>query len=377
MWRLGASLIKQVDWLLVVSVAALAGAGLLTMRSFTGANYFFTRQSIWLGLGFGLLFALGRIDFRFLRRSGLLVLLYIALAAGLGGLLLFGQTVKGARGWFDFGFFSFQPADFMKLVLILILAKYFSRRHIEIGQVRHILISGLYALVPFWLILLQPDFGSAVIVAVLWLGMIMVSGVSKKHLLIVLAAGLATLGVLWFSVFSANQKDRILTFINPLADIRGAGYSAFQSTIAIGSGQFLGKGVGFGTQSRLNFLPEYETDFIFAAFAEEWGLVGVIIFFTLFGLVIWRIIRTARLGATNFETLFGVGLAIFLMSHFIINVGMNLGLLPVTGLTLPFVSYGGSHLLAEFIGLGILMGMRRYSLAVHRDELENEFLGGV
>ncbi|MBI2097717.1 MAG: rod shape-determining protein RodA [Candidatus Vogelbacteria bacterium] len=377
MWRLGISLIKQVDWLLVISLAALAGAGLLTMRSFTGDNYFFTRQLIWLGLGFGLFFAAGRIDFRFLRRSGLLVLFYLVLAAILGGLLLFGETIKGARGWIDFGVFSFQPADFMKLSLILLLAKYFSRRHIEIAHVRHILISAFYAIVPASLILLQPDFGSAAVIMVLWLGLITVSGVSKKHLLIVLAVGAAALGLLWFSVFTANQQDRIITFLNPLADIRGAGYSAFQSTIAVGSGQLFGKGVGFGTQSRLNFLPEYETDFVFAAFAEEWGLVGVIIYFALFGLVIWRIMQTASRSATNFETLYGLGLALFFMSHFIINVGMNIGLLPVTGLTLPFTSYGGSHLLAEFIGLGILQGMRRYSLAVHRDELENEFLGGV
>ncbi|MBI2048393.1 MAG: rod shape-determining protein RodA [Parcubacteria group bacterium] len=377
MWRLQASLIKQVDWWLTVSLAALAGAGLLTMRSFTGDNYFFTRQLIWLGLGFGLFFVLGQVDFRFLRRSGLLVLFYIVLAAVLGWLLLFGETIKGARGWINLGLFSFQPADFMKLVLILILAKYFSRRHIEIAQVRHILISGLYALLPFGLILLQPDFGSAVIVSVLWLGLVIVSGVSKKHLFMVMTLGLAVLGFLWFSLFTPNQKARIITFLYPLTDIRGAGYSAFQSTIAVGSGQLLGKGVGFGTQSRLNFLPEYETDFIFAAFAEEWGLVGVAIYFTLFGFVIWRIMQTSSRGATNFETLYGLGLALFFMSHFFINVGMNIGLLPVTGLTLPLTSYGGSHLLVEFIGLGVLQGMRRYSLVVHRDELANEFIGGV
>ena len=230
---------------------------------------------------------------------------------------------------------------------------------------------------PAALILFQPDFGSAAIVAALWLGLVMVSGVSKKHLLLVFFAGLAVLSILWFSVFSANQKARIITFLNPLADVRGTGYSALQSTIAIGSGQLTGKGVGFGTQSRLNFLPEYETDFIFAAFAEEWGFIGVTIFFSLFGVVIWRVIRLALLGATNFETLFGIGLAILLMSHFTVNIGMNIGLLPVTGLTLPFVSYGGSHLLVEFLGLGILMGMKRYARVVHRDELKNEFLGGV
>ena len=261
--------------------------------------------------------------------------------------------------------------------MILILAKYFSRRHIEIAHIRHILVSGLYALLPFILILLQPDFGSAVIIFAIWLGMIMVSGVSKKHLLLVGGVALVTFAILWFAVFTGNQKNRIVSFIHPLADIQGAGYNAFQSTIAVGSGQVLGKGVGFGTQSRLRFLPEYQTDFIFAAFAEEWGFVGVIIFFTLFSIIIWRVVKISLLGATNFEILFGVGLTIFLMSHFVINVGMNIGLLPVTGLTLPFTSYGGSHLLTEFIGLGILMGMRHYSRSFHRDELQNEFLGGV
>ena len=377
MWRWTTVVIKQIDWWLAAAVGLLAGAGLLTMRSFTATSYFFNRQLIWFGLGFVLFVVLSRVDFRFLRRGGILIAIYIFLVLILASLLIFGETIKGARGWFDFGAFSFQPADFMKLILILVLAKYFSRRHIEIAHFRHIFFSGFYALVPTALILFQPDFGSAAIVAALWLGLVMVSGVSKKHLLLVFFAGLAVLSILWFSVFSATQKARIITFLNPLADVRGAGYSALQSTIAIGSGQLTGKGVGFGTQSRLNFLPEYETDFIFAAFAEEWGFIGVTIFFSLFGVVIWRVIRLALLGATNFETLFGIGLAILLMSHFTVNIGMNIGLLPVTGLTLPFVSYGGSHLLVEFLGLGILMGMKRYARVVHRDELKNEFLGGV
>jgi rod shape determining protein RodA len=201
------------------------------------------------------------------------------------------------------------------------------------------------------------------------------SGISKKHLLLVFGTGAVAFLLLWTMVFAPYQKARIVTFLNPLHDIRGTGYNSFQSTIAVGSGQILGKGVGFGTQSRLKFLPEYQTDFIFAAFAEEWGFIGVIILFALFGIVLWRIIRHSMIGETNFESLFGIGLAIFLLSHFIINVGMNIGLLPVTGLTLPFVSYGGSHLLVEFLGLGILMGMRRYSRGFHRDDMKNEFLG--
>ena len=151
--------------------------------------------------------------------------------------------------------------------------------------------------------------------------------------------------------------------------------NAYQSTIAVGSGKFLGKGVGYGTQSRLKFLPEYETDFIFAAFAEEWGYVGVLILFILFGIVIYRILISATIGATNFEILYGLGVVIYFMVHFVINVGMNMGLLPVTGITVPFMSYGGSHLLTECASLGILMGMRKYSRAAHKDSMKNEFLG--
>jgi rod shape determining protein RodA len=163
--------------------------------------------------------------------------------------------------------------------------------------------------------------------------------------------------------------------LNPLTDVQKTGYNVFQSTIAVGSGQIMGKGLGFGTQSRLKFLPVPQSDFVFAAFAEEWGFVGSSLILLLFGLVIWRILHTAYLGASNFEILFGMGIAIFFMGHILINVGMNLGIMPVTGIPLPFMSYGGSHLLAEFMGLGILMSMRRYERSAHRDDMKNEFLG--
>ncbi len=367
--------LRRLDWLLLGAIAPLIGAGLLTMSSFTTESHFAARQLLWLAVSLLAFFSFSFIDWRWLRRSGVLVTLFFVSSLALLLLTVAGRTFQGAQSWFDFGGFSLQPTDFIKLVLILMLAKYFSRRHIEIAHFRHIFVSGVYALIPFTLILLQPDFGSALVFFLIWLGLVVFAGISKKHLFAVFAVALASFALLWFFAFAPYQKARIVTFLHPLADIRGAGYSSFQSTIAVGSGQVVGKGVGYGTQSRLKFLPEYETDFIFAAFAEEWGLVGVLIFFFLFGVVIWRILKIAMLGETNFETLFGVGLAIFFMSHFIINVGMNLGLLPVTGLTLPFVSYGGSHLLAEFSGLGILMGMRAYNRAYHRDDMRNEFLG--
>jgi len=268
-----------------------------------------------------------------------------------------------------------QPAEVVKLVLILVLAKYFSRRHVAIKNIRHVIVSGLYAFIMFVLVLVQPDFGSALIIFMIWFGMIMVSGISKKHLLLVFVVGTLAFAAMWTGVLQDYQKARIMTFLHPLQDIQGTGYNAYQSTIAVGSGQVTGKGLGYGTQSRLSFLPEYQTDFIFAAFAEEWGFVGVIILFLLFGVVMWRIIINAMYGATNFEVLFGMGVAIMIMSHFVVHVGMNIGLLPVTGITIPFMSYGGSHLLVTFVALGVVMGMRRYARAAHKDLLQNELLG--
>lgn len=364
-----------IDWILFLATLPLLGAGLVTMNSFTGDTDFFSRQIIWIAVSLIIFFSLSFVDFRFLRKTWVSVALFGGSCALLVSLYAVGKVAKGALSWFDFGFFSFQPSDLIKLVLIIILAKYFSRRHIEIANIRHILISGFYAFIIFALVLIQPDFGSAIIIFMIWLGMVLVSGLSKKHLAGMAIVGLIAFIGLWNFGFQDYQKNRIKTFINPLADIHGTGYNAYQSTIAVGSGELWGKGVGYGTQSRLKFLPEYQTDFIFSAFAEEWGFFGVTILFFLFGVVVWRIIRTSMRGATNFEILFGSGLAILIIVHFIINVGMNIQLLPVTGTTLPFLSYGGTHLLTEFAGLGILMGMRRYRRVAHKDSAKNEFIG--
>jgi rod shape determining protein RodA len=357
-----------IDWLLFSSAFLLSLAGLVTMNSFVKEqSYFFEKQIIWIAISVVLFFIVSMMDFRFLRKTGVVVSIFVFTCLVLTSLFALGYVAKGAQSWFHLGAFSIQPSDLSKLVLILVLSKYFTRRHVEIAHIRHIVISGVYAFILFLLILLQPDFGGAIIIFLLWFGVVMVSGISKKHLITVLLIGVTTFLGLWFYVFQDYQKQRIMTFINPLADVRGAGYNAYQSMIAVGSGQFLGKGVGYGTQSKLRFLPEYQTDFIFAAFAEEWGFVGVILLFSLFGVMIWRILSNALRGATNFEMLFGMGIAIFFMIHFVINIGMNIGLLPVTGITVPFMSYGGSHLITEFLALGILMGMSRYNRPAHND----------
>jgi rod shape determining protein RodA len=282
-------------------------------------------------------------------------------------LIVLGQATMGAKSWLNFGSLGIQPGEFMILALSILLAKYFSRRHIEIANFRHIIVSGIYAAVVFVLVALQPDFGGAIIVFLVWLGMVLLSGLSRAHLFAVLSLGVLAFGGLWLFGFHDYQKTRIMTFLNPLQDIHGAGYNAYQSTIAVGSGQLLGKGIGYGTQSKLRFLPEYQTDFIFAAFAEEWGFVGVVLLFVLYGVLCWRIMAAAHRGASNFETLFALGILCYFGAHFLLHTGINLGLLPVTGTTIPFMSYGGSHLLAEFLALGMLSGMGRYARAGRRD----------
>lgn len=366
---------RHFDGVLFAALLPLVGAGLVTMYDFSGDSGFFARQVVWAAVAFVLFFVFAVTDLRLLRRSHVIVTIYLVLASLLLLLFLIGSVFKGARSWIDLGAFTIQPADPMKLAVVLVLAKYFSRRHVEIAHVKHVIISGFYAFVPFLLVLVQPDFGSAIIIFAIWFGMTILSGISKKHLFLVLGGGLFALAILWVAVFQPYQKERIVTFLNPLHDVRGAGYNAYQSTIAVGSGELWGRGIGYGTQSRLKFLPEHETDFIFASFAEEWGFAGVALLFTGFAIVFWRIASAATVGVSNFETLFALGLGIFFLTQFTVHVGMNIGLLPVTGQTLPFMSYGGSHLLTEFAGLGILMGMRRDARGAHRDSMRNEFLG--
>ena len=364
----------SVDWVLFVPALLLTIAGIITMNSFVGENNFAERQLIWLLLSTLVFFVASLVDWRFLRRTKVIVFMFVASSLVLSFLFVLGSVFKGAKSWFNLGLFAFQPVDFAKMVIIFVLAKYFSRRHIEIRNVRHILVSGLYAFITFTLIFLQPDFGSAIIIFFIWFGMVLFSGISKKHLALVFMVGIVSFAGLWLFVFKDYQKARIVSFINPLTDLQGTGYNAYQSTIAVGSGGLWGKGVGLGSQSKLEFLPEYETDFIFAAFAEEWGLVGSLIIFVLYGTVFYKILDISKKASTNFEVLFGLGFSTLLICHFVIHVGMNIGIMPVTGITLPFMSYGGSHLLAEFFGLGIISAMRSYAMAAHKDVMKNELI---
>lgn len=352
---------RQVDWVLWLSAVVLALLGLSAMKSFGVGNiavndYYFNRQLIWLACGAAVFILALLVDWEFLKTNSIILLVFYFIALlFLGALLLGGGSiVKGAESWYKVYSVALQPVELMKIILVLMLAKYFSRRHVEIARFFHIIVSGIYVAVPVILVMLQPDFGSAVVMSALWLGMALVGGIKVRHILILFGAAVIAGIIAWNFVFLPYQKGRILAFLQPANDIRGSGYHALQSTIAVGSGEIFGKGIGFGTQSRLSFLPEKESDFIFASFAEEWGLVGVLIIFFFFGILIWRILRSGIYGESNFEKLYAAGLAVLFVSQASIHVGMNMGLLPITGLGMPFMSYGGSSLVSSFLAIGIL-----------------------
>ncbi|OGG48794.1 hypothetical protein A2678_02850 [Candidatus Kaiserbacteria bacterium RIFCSPHIGHO2_01_FULL_53_31] len=364
------------DWTLFAPALVLSLIGILTMNTFGQGASLASRQLIWLLIASGVYIGLSALDMRFLRRTPIVMVIYGISLMLLALLLLFASPVMGARAWFNLGPISFQPADLAKLALIALLAKYLSRRHVAIGDFRHILVSGAYAFALMVLILIEPDMGNAIIFGALWLGMMLVSGISKKHLAVLGFVGFATGLVLWFGGLQPYQRARVVSFVNPAHDIRGAGYNAYQAKIAVGSGELFGKGIGYGTQSKLRFLPEYQTDFIFAAFAEEWGFVGVVLLLGTYALLFARLAQIARAGATNFDTFFTLGVLILFASHVAIHTGISLGLLPVTGTTIPFMSSGGSHLVLEFAALGIVSSLARQGRGATRDVSENEYLGG-
>lgn len=369
------TLITRIQPALFMPMFFVLIAGLLTMSSFTGRDAYFWKQGLFILISLSVFFFASTFEYRFLKQTRVVVGIYSVLLGILSLLFIIGRVAKGAQSWFSFGGFSFQPADLMKLALIIVLAKYFSRRHIEIANIRHIIVSGVYAFIPFVLVVLQPDFGSAMVLFAIWLGMVLVSGISKKHLFAVFAIGVVTFLIAWNFVFKPYQKARIINFIDPLQDIRGTGYNAYQSTIAVGSGGLLGKGIGYGTQSRLNFLPEYKTDFIFAAYAEEWGFIGAILLLIFYLLIMYKLATYALVADSTFEALFTYGVLIWFLTHIAINIGMNLGVMPVTGIPLPLMSYGGSHLVAECLALGMAVGMHAYARAGHKYHMKNEFLG--
>lgn len=357
--------LKKFDWLLIGATVGLCVISLLELWSIdagsliTGqvSNYF-VRQGIFLAAGLAAMFFLAFIDARIYRNSSsFLVAIYFLSLVLLALVLVLSHSIRGMTGWFNFGDINFAPVELAKFAVILVLAKYFSRRHVEVYRIRHIIASGLYAGLPIMFVLLQPDLGSALVLAAIWLGMVLLSGMRQRHLSIVIIVGVLVSVLAWGFVFKTYQKERILTFLNPAKDPLGYSYNLIQSKIAIGSGGFWGKGLGHGSQGQLNFLPEKHTDFIFSVFGEEWGFFGVAFLFGLYILFFWRLMKIIMAAGNNFFRLFISGYAIMIFAQITINAGMCLGLMPITGIALPFMSYGGSNLLINFMILGVVQNI--------------------
>lgn len=268
--------------------------------------------------------------------------------------------VRGVRAWLPVGPLQFQTSELAKFSLILILSVFFAKRHIGIAHFKNIALSFLYFLIPAVLIILQPDMGSVLIFFGIWFGYLLVSGMRWKHIFLSSAVFIAVLILMWFFVFKDYQKERIIGLFNPEHDPLGINYSVIQAKIAVGSGGLWGKGFGQGTQSQLGFLPEAQTDFILAAFIEEWGAFGGAIILLAFSLMLFQIMRIGIRADNNFSKLLCLGTSIMFLSHFVLNAGSNLGLVPVIGVPFPFLSYGGSNFLASSLLIGMIQGTTIY-----------------
>jgi len=320
----------------------------------TGIN-FVARQAVWMSIALLALIASVIIDYRKIEEASWL--LYGITLILLLLVLWLGQVRLGAQRWLRFGAFTFQPSELMKVALILVLARYLGQRQSSPYKLKPLMVAIALVLVPSLLVLKQPDLGTAVLFLPILFCMLWVWGARLKHLLYIFGLGIISSPILWH-LLRGYQKERLQVFLNPNIDPLGAGYTIIQSKIAIGSGGWFGKGWLAGTQNQLNFLPEHHTDFIFSVVGEEWGFVGGLVLILLYFLIIRRGLRV--IGETSDITgkLLATGLVVMLSIQVVINIGMTIGIMPVTGLTLPLVSYGGSSFLITMISIGILLNIR-------------------
>lgn len=351
----------KVDWLTILPVFLLTMMGVITLISFKFNDISLVSQSLIIkhiiSIIIGLIIAIiiAQVDYRTL--ASLIQNLFFGIIVLLSLVLLFGDRVNGAKSWFSIGVFNLQPAEFAKIIVILIIAHYFTRYHHKLNSFKYIILSLLPVSIIVFLILLQPDFGMAAILILIWLGMVVFGGVKLQHIMILFGIGIITSMSLWLWKFEEYQKQRILTFINPTADPLGSGYNVLQAVKSISSGSVM------GIQGQFISVPEIHTDFIFSGFAQQWGFIGVSIYFITILWIIGRIIYIGLKSQDSFPSMIVLGVALCILIQLIINIGMNIGLLPVTGVPLPFISYGGSSMLAYWILIGFVLSVKNHQLS--------------
>jgi rod shape determining protein RodA len=349
----------KLDWVILITVTSLLAIGLLALygvsRGDTGMDLGnFRKQLISATIGIILMFSIAFFDYRSLTFFSTKLYFFNLLILAL--VLFFGTTIRGTTGWIGIGSFHIQPVEAAKLAVVIFLASFFSKKKSQLSIIVRITASVILIFFPVFLIIKQPDFGSAMVVVVSWAVMLSISGISRKNLLMLFLIGSLLSCSSWF-LLRPYQKERLVNFINPYNDPRGSGYNVIQSMVAVGSGGIFGKGLGRGSQSQLNFLPEKHTDFIFAVIAEEMGFLGATTVLFLLGFLLYRIKEIARLAGDNFGYLLAVGVMVMFFSQVLVNVGMNIGVMPVAGVPLPFLSYGGSSLVATFASIGVVQSI--------------------
>lgn len=366
MLMLNRRMLKNLDYTLIFAVMSLLLISLVIISSATHVTtateepyYYLERQAVFTVVNGLLIFFLLTVDYNALAKYA--NVLYWISVISLLAVRFVGQTALGAQRWIQIGPVTLQPSEFAKIIIIVTLAKMLENRKLE--TLKDLVPVALHVGLPFILILLQPDLGTSLVFIAITLGMVYMAGIRTGLLAGIFGAGLAVLPIFWHFMHD-YQKKRLLVFIDPNIDPLGSGYHIIQSKIAIGSGMLFGKGLFAGTQSQLNFLPENHTDFIFAVIGEELGFVGAVIILLLYFLVIYRGIKIAGEARDNFGTLLATGVTSMLLFHVLVNVGMTAGIMPVTGIPLPFMSYGVSALTKSMVGVAILLNvhMRRQKI---------------
>ncbi len=352
--------LKKFDYTLVAFLIPVLGLSLTALYSIGLSKeppdfLYLRKQILFFAIGVVLMFSAAYIDYRW--SKSMVKLFYIVGLMLLLGVLLFGRTIRGTTGWFSFGLFQFQPIELVKIFLIMTLSFFYSTATRPINSSRNIIRSFLIVAPLFVLTLLQPDLGSAMMLIILWLGYLFLVGISWRQWLFLAVIGIVAAGVSWFFVLEEYQKIRILVFFDPEVDPLGRAYAIRQSIIAIGSGGWLGRGLGLGSQSQLKFLPESHTDFIFAVIAEELGFMGVMLLLIFTVLFLLRLIQISHNLKDEFAVLVIMGTVILLATQMFLNIAVTLSLMPVTGLPFPFLSSGGSSLLVSFLLLGFVQSI--------------------
>ena len=355
-------LILNFDWVLLFLALGICVLGILNIYSAgysltdTRLKFLYLKQLAWIGIGLFFMAMAFLIDYRSITRHAYII--YIISLITLALVFIIGYSTRGSQRWIGLGFFSFQPSELMKLSMILALAKYFDDHKAASGYLlREMILPFLIALVPFLFVLKQPDLGTGIMLIVIFLSIAFAVGIAWKAIFLAACGSLVMIPATWFFL-REYQKSRIMTFLNPERDPLGAGYHAIQSIIAVGSGGLFGKGFLRGTQTQLKFLPEQQTDFVFSVFAEEWGFAGGVFLMILFLTLILWCLKIAFQSKDLPGKVISAGVTMMIFGQVFINIGMVLGIIPIVGIPLPFMSYGGSSMVVFMAGVGLILNVR-------------------